>query len=70
MVCLYIIKQRSTFRDPVSVDTQVAIFLYYISDEGRYRKVANAFGLPRSTVSLTVRKVTQVIVQHVGPVFM
>ena len=30
-------------RDSVTVETQVAITLYYLSDEGRLRKVANAF---------------------------
>ena len=27
-------------RNPIAVECQVAIFLYYISDEGRYRKIA------------------------------
>lgn len=32
-----------------SVEKQVVavITLYYLADEGRYRKVANAFGIPR-----------------------
>ena len=66
----YLVKKTSRFRAPVSVDTQLAIFLYYISDEGRYRKVANAFGLSRSTVSNTVRKVARVIVEIIGPMYM
>ena len=40
---------------------QVAITLYYLSDKGRYRKVANAFGVARSTVSKVVRRVCFVI---------
>ena len=40
---------------------QVAITLYYLSDKGRYRKVANAFGVARSTVSKVVRRVYFVI---------
>ena len=32
-------------RTPVSVETQLAITLYYLSDEGRLWKVANAFQL-------------------------
>ena len=32
-------------RKPVSVEMQVAVTLYYLADEGRFHKVANAFGL-------------------------
>ena len=31
----HLVKKTTRFRVPVSADTQVAIFLYYISDEGR-----------------------------------
>ena len=30
-------------RRPISVETQMAVTLYYMTGEGRYRKVANAF---------------------------
>ncbi len=39
-------------RSPVDVEKQVALTLYYLSDEGRLRKTANAFGLSRSCVQL------------------
>ena len=52
---------------PVSVEKQVAVTLYYLSDEGRYRKVANAFGLGKSTVSEIVRRVCAVISIALGP---
>ena len=52
------------------MDTQVAIFLYFISDEERYKKVANAFGLSRSTVAITAGKVAPVIVAILGPMYM
>ena len=42
-------------------------FLYYISGEGRYRKVANTFGVSRATVSITVRKVATLRVKYMGP---
>ena len=32
-------------RAPVDVERQVALTLNYLSDEGRLRKTANAFGL-------------------------
>ena len=41
-------KQQTNMCAPISVEKQVAVTLYYLSDEGRYRKVANAFGIPRS----------------------
>ena len=51
----------------ISVETQVAAYLYYVSDESRYRKVVNAFGISRSTVSIVVRQVAKAVVQHLGP---
>ncbi len=41
--------------------------LYYLSDEGRYRKVANAFGISRASVSVIVREVYEVITRQLGP---
>ena len=46
----YLFKQETNMRKPVSVQTQIAVTLYYLSDEGRLRKVANAFGLGRSSI--------------------
>lgn len=48
-------------RKPISVERQVAIFLYYISDEGRLRKTGNQFGVAKSTTSKIVRSVAHVI---------
>ena len=62
-------KKETHLRKPVSVETQVAVTLYYLSDEGRLRKVANAFGLGRSTVSTIIRQVTHVISSYLGPKF-
>ena len=39
----YIEKETTRFTKPLTVETQVAITLYYIADEGRMQKVANAF---------------------------
>ena len=44
-------------RHPISVEKQVAVTLYYLSDEGRLRKTGNAFGIGRSTVSTIIRHV-------------
>ena len=60
----YLIKQETNMRKPVSVQTQIAVTLYYLSDEGRLRKVANAFGLGRSTVSSIIKQVTSAISSH------
>ena len=46
-------KQNTHLRKPLSVELHVAVTLYYLSDEGRYRKTANAFGIAVATVSLT-----------------
>lgn len=56
-------------RRRISVETQVAVTLYYLSDEGRYRKVANAFGISRSSVSITVRRVCAAITEYLGPLY-
>ena len=63
----HIEKQRTNMREPIEVERQVAVTLYYLSDEGRYRKCANAFGLSRSSVSLIVRRVCHAISIHLGP---
>lgn len=55
----YIEKETTRFRKPLSVEAQVAITLYYIADEGRMQKVANAFEIAKCTVSVVVRFVTQ-----------
>ena len=60
-------KQVTNIRDPLSVETQVGVTLYYLSDEGRYRKVANSFGIGRSTVSTTVKRIATVISTKLGP---
>ena len=41
--------------------------MYYLSDEGRLRKVANAFGLSRACCSIIVRRVPSAITTHLGP---
>lgn len=53
-------------RSPVEVNRQVALTLYSLSDEGILRKTANAFGVSRSNVSITVWRVTH-ITTHLGP---
>ena len=55
-------------RQEISVETQVAAFLYYISDEGRYRKTTNAIGISRSSVSLIVKWVSSEIVRQMATV--
>lgn len=63
----FIERQATTMRDPVEVERQVALTLYYLADEGRMRKTANAFGLSRSCVSIVVRRVARAICEHLGP---
>ena len=65
----YIEHQVTHMRSPIPVEAQVAITLYYLSDEGRLRKVANAFGISRSSCSIIVRRVSKVITNHLGPLY-
>ena len=60
-------KRRTVMRSPVEVERQVAATLYYLSDEGRLRKTANAFGLARGSVSIIIRRVTKAIALAMGP---
>lgn len=64
---LFIELQTTNMQSPVEVERQVALTLYYLCDEGRLRKTANAFGLSRSCVSITVRRVCRAISMHLGP---
>ena len=63
----YLTKQTTKLRKPVSVETQVAVTLYYLADEGRMRKISNSFGLGKATVSKVIRRVTFVISEKLGP---
>ena len=49
------IQKNKRFRDPISVEKQVATGLYYLPDEGRMRKVANYFGIGKLEISKIVR---------------
>ena len=62
----FIERKVTNMRPPVSVETQVASTLYYLSDEGRLRKTANDFGLSRACVSVIIRRVTSAITVHFG----
>lgn len=65
-----LLRRKSTrMRRAISVETQMAVTLYYLSDEGRYRKVANAFGISRSSVSIIVRRVCTAISEYLGPIY-
>ena len=59
-----IYKTTTRMRAPISMETQVASFLCYISDEARYRKTANSFGISRASVSLIIRHVSNSIVKY------
>ena len=63
----YLTKQTTKLRKHVSVETQVAVTLYYLADEGRMRKVSNSFGLGKATVSKVIHRVTSVISEKLGP---
>ena len=60
-------KKTIAMREPISVEAQLAITLYYLSDEGRFRKVANSFVVGKSSVSIIIRDVCLVLAKYVGP---
>lgn len=60
------LQKQHVVRAPLSVEKQVRMFLYYISDEGRLRKTGNAFGTAKSTTSKVVRRVAHSISQHMS----
>ena len=63
----YLQKQTTVMRSPIDVERQIAVTLYYLSDGGRLRKTANAFGLSRASVSIIIRRVTRTITEVMGP---
>ena len=62
----FVQKKATNMRLPVDVERQVASTLYYLSNEGRIRKTANAFGLSRSVISNIIRRVCIAITVHLG----
>ena len=55
------LQKQHAVRAPITVEKQVAVFLHYIMDERLVRKVANAFGIAKSTCSIIVRTVSRAI---------
>ena len=66
----FIARKLTRMRIPVSVETQVAATLYYLSDGGRMRKTANAFGLASCTISRIVKRVTTAISTELAGIYM
>lgn len=66
-LCPYIQGEMTNMRLPVRVLTKVECTLFYLSDEGRLRKIANAFGLSQSTVTIVIQKMCRAISVHCGP---
>ena len=57
----YISKNTTKFRKPISVEMQVAVTMYILSDEERFRKTTNAFGIAKNTVSMIIQRMTEAI---------
>ena len=54
------------FRKPIYVEMQVSVTMYYLSDEGRFRKTANALGIAKNTVPMIIRRVTKAISNYLA----
>ena len=63
----YIEGEETVMRAPIDVVEKVACTIYYISDEGRLRKTANAFGLLQQAVFKVVRQVCKALTLYLGP---
>ena len=62
----YSTKQTTKLRKHVSIETEVAVTLYYLADEGRMRKVSISFGIGKATVSNVICRVTAVILEKLS----
>ena len=51
------IQKNKGFQDAVSVEKKVTAALYYLTDEGRMRKVANSFRIEKKTILKIIRRV-------------
>ena len=60
----HVVKSSTRFRKAVSVEEQVALMVYCLSDKGRLRKTANAFGLGKSAASHIIHRVCKAITVH------
>ncbi|KAK1874770.1 putative nuclease HARBI1 [Dissostichus eleginoides] len=63
----YIEKKTTNMRARIDPLKRVALVLYYLSDEGRLWKTANAFGVSRPALSLIIRETCRAISIHLGP---
>ena len=52
----YIEGETTNMRAPIDPLKKVALLLYYLNDEGRILKTANAFGVSRQSVSVIIRQ--------------
>ncbi|MEQ2300432.1 hypothetical protein AMECASPLE_025369 [Ameca splendens] len=60
----YIEGETTIMQSPVCVVKKVACTMYYLGDEGRLHKTANAFGLSLQVVSKIVRQLCKAITEH------
>ena len=58
--------RTTKFRKPIPVKMQVAVTMYYVSDEGGFRKTVNALGIAKNTVSMINQRVTKAISNHLA----
>ncbi|XP_047230879.1 putative nuclease HARBI1 [Girardinichthys multiradiatus] len=63
----HIERQTTNMRAPIDPLKRFALTLYYLTDEGKLRKTANAFGVSRQAVSNIIRQTCTAISIHLGP---
>ena len=55
--------------DTLSLEKKVAMTLYFLKDQGSLRLTANAFGCAKSTLSLVIHEICNILTNNVGPQF-
>ena len=64
------IEKETTFWKSLFVEKPIAFTLYYLSDEGGMRKVANAFDIGKATITEALRQVYQAISRSVSKIYL
>ena len=70
MLRLWLQRKNTRLRIAISIQAQIGACLYYISDEGRYRKTANVSGDSGTSISSIIRRVSHAVTTFLGPQLM
>ena len=66
VLCEELLQYISKISETIYVEMQVSVTMYFLSDEGRFRKTANALGIAKNTVPMIIRRVTKAISNYLA----